>query len=129
MIKKGPRPTNIAKQRDYDEKFQKPWSQKLGIDFLELIMAPDYTDADVLKICDWCLTNPGDFKVCKDLRSYCENQLEDAKVYMFVMKVSTALPQSDLDQMMVLHCRHWGSRVENKCSRTTCICNQDICVV
>ena len=50
MIKKGPRPTNIAKQRDYDDKFQKPWSQKLGIDFLELIMAPDYTDADVLKI-------------------------------------------------------------------------------
>ena len=129
MIKKGPRPTNIAKQREYDEKFQKPWSQKLGIDFLELIMAPDYTDADVLKICVWCLENPGNFRVCKDLRAYIETQLEDAKVYMFVMSVSTALPQSDLDQMALLHCRHWGSRVENKCSRTSCICNRDICVV
>ena len=129
MIKKGPRPTNIAKQREYDEKFQKPWSQRLGIDFLELIMAPDYTDADVLKICAWCLENPGNFRVCKDLRAYIETQLGDAKVYMFVMSVSTALPQSDLDQMVLLHCRHWGSRAENKCSRTTCICNQDICVV
>ena len=129
MIKKGQRPTNIAKQREYDEKFQKPWSQKLGIDFLELIMAPDYTDADVLKICAWCLDNPGNFRVCKDLRAYIETQLEDAKVYMFVMSVSTALPQSDLDHMALLHCRHWGSRAENKCSRISSICNRDICVV
>ena len=121
--------TNSAKQAEYDVKFQKPWSQKLGIDFLEPIMAPDYTDADVLKICVWCLENPGNFRVCKDLRAHIETQLEDAKVDMFVMNVSTALPQSDLDHMAWLHCRHWGSRVENKCSRTSCICNRDICVV
>ena len=68
MIKKGPRPTNIAKQREYDEKFQKPWSQKLGIDFLELIMAPDYTDADVLKICA-CMVSGESWKLPSVQRS------------------------------------------------------------
>ena len=90
MIKKQPKP-NSMKQADYDLKWPKPLSQKLGTDFIELIMAPDYTDTDVFHICNWCVENPGHFKTCKDLKMYCENQLEDAKVYMFVMQVCTAL--------------------------------------